>query len=148
MIGGTRIRLRLVHSQAPRLLRDRPQRKAWDLNPHDCHVALFSKQARLTVFGYLPLTRVDSSGIEPELLACRASVFPLDHEPASVERRGIEPRFPGCRPGVVPLDQHPVTSEAYLGIEPNLRPYQGRVLPEHLKAGVGDMGVEPNLSGL
>ena len=33
----------------------------------------------------------------------------------------------------------PLTSEAYLGIEPNLRPYRGRVLPEHL-CGRADAG--------
>ena len=30
------------------------ERKAWELNPHNFYVALFSKQARLTVSGYLP----------------------------------------------------------------------------------------------
>ena len=30
------------------------ERKAWELNPHNCSVALFSKQARQTVSGYLP----------------------------------------------------------------------------------------------
>ena len=30
------------------------ERKAWELNPHNYDVALFSKQARRTVSGYLP----------------------------------------------------------------------------------------------
>jgi hypothetical protein len=34
--------------------------KAWELNPHNCYVALFSKQARRTVSGYLP---IQASGI-------------------------------------------------------------------------------------
>lgn len=31
------------------------KRKAWELNPHNFNVALFSKQARRTVSGYLPI---------------------------------------------------------------------------------------------
>lgn len=30
------------------------ERKAWELNPHNFYVALFSKQARQTLSGYLP----------------------------------------------------------------------------------------------
>ena len=60
------------------------KRKAWDLNPHDpVGAARFSKPARRTVSGYLPIHSVDPLGIEPRSLACRASVVPLDYEPAS-----------------------------------------------------------------
>jgi hypothetical protein len=50
-----------------------------------------------------------------------------------VERRGIEPRLPGCKPSVFPLDQRPVSQEVRPGIKPDLRPYHGRVQPEHLQ---------------
>jgi hypothetical protein len=40
-----------------------------------------------------------------------------------------------------------MTPEAFSGIEPELRPYQRRVLPEHLKA-VAGTGVSPAVSGL
>jgi len=35
-------------------MEDPKKRKAWDLNPHGCDTALFSKPARRTVFGYFP----------------------------------------------------------------------------------------------
>ena len=52
-----------------------------------------------------------------------------------VDRRGFEPRFPGCKPSVLPLDEQPifVLQEVRPGIEPDLRPYHGRVLPKHLQ---------------
>ena len=62
------------------------KRKAWDLNPHDPRrVARFSKPARRAVSGYLPYVPcvVDPLGIGPRFPACRAGVFPLDHEPSS-----------------------------------------------------------------
>ena len=31
------------------------ERKAWELNPHNFYIALFSKQARRTISGYLPI---------------------------------------------------------------------------------------------
>jgi hypothetical protein len=40
-----------------------------------------------------------------------------------------------------------MTPEAFSGIEPDPRPYQRRVLPEHLKA-VAGTGVSPAVSGL
>lgn len=49
-----------------------------------------------------------------------------------VENSGVEPLFSVCRTEVIPLYEFP--SEAILGIEPNLRTYQVRVLPEHLTA--------------
>ena len=69
------------------------KRKAWDSNPHDPRgVARFSKPARQAVSGYLPYISVDPLGIEPGTdrprmaglvaPACRAGVFPLDHEPS------------------------------------------------------------------
>ena len=79
---------------------------------------------------------MDPPGIEPGLPACRAGVVPLDHEPVSslsVDRRGVEPRLSGCDPDVVPLDQQPIFQKVRPGIEPELRPYQGRVLPQHLQ---------------
>ena len=94
---------------------------------------------------------MDSPGVEPGSLACRASVVPLDYEPICVvERRGVEPRFPGCKPSVVPLDQRPIyLSEVRPGIEPGLRPYHRRVRPKHLQTNryqvIAD-GVEPSLS--
>ena len=67
-----------------------------------------------------------------------------------MERRGVEPRFPGCKPSVVPLDQRPIyLSEVRPGIEPGLRPYQGRVRPKHLQTNLQQMiadGIEPSLS--
>ena len=67
--------------------------------------------------------------------ACRAGVVPLDHDPVSlsVDRRGVEPRSSGCKPDVVPLDQQPRFQKVRPGIEPELRPYQGRVQPQHLQ---------------
>ena len=64
-----------------------------------------------------------------------------------VDRRGIEPRLPGCKPSVFPLDQRPFR-EVRPGIEPGPRPYQGRVLPEHLQTIVSVIpgGVEPPIS--
>ena len=50
-----------------------------------------------------------------------------------VDRRGVEPRFSGCKPDVVPLDQQPLFRKVRPGIEPEPRPYQGRVLPQHLQ---------------
>jgi hypothetical protein len=65
-----------------------------------------------------------------------------------VDRRGVEPRLPGCKPSVLPLNEQPFSPEVRPGIEPGLRPYQGRVLPEHLQtvASVFPGGVEPPIS--
>src|SRR5262245_56350268 len=68
------------------------KRKARDLNPHPLAGNRLSSAARPTVSGYLP--SMDSPGIEPEFPARQAGVFPLDHEPVTVDRRGLEPRFP------------------------------------------------------
>ena len=88
------------------------------------------------------LTAVDPPGIEPGLPPCHSGVFPLDHQPIrfSVDRMGVEP---GHRPkvgpptlqGSVAPDGMPARfiSEVRPGIEPGLRPYHGRVQPEHLQ---------------
>jgi hypothetical protein len=62
------------------------QRKARDLNPHSQQGDRLSRAARPTVSGYLP--GMDPPGIEPGLPACRAGVFPLDHEPHSTFQTG------------------------------------------------------------
>lgn len=46
---------------------------------------------------------------------------------------GIEPGLPACRADVVPLDHEPLFIRGRPGIEPELRPYQGRVQPQHLQ---------------
>ena len=100
-----------------------------------------SSAVRPTISGYLPYSSVDQPGVEPGLPACRAGVVPLDHKPISsrsVDRRGVEPRSSGCDPDVVPLDQQPLFREVRPGIEPEPRPYQGRVLPQHLQTAFVD----------
>ena len=131
----------------------------------------FSKAARPTVSGYLPLPLpVDPPGIEPArfsnrqgqhaaLASSRWTMSPC----CRVDRREIEPRFPACGASVVPLDQQPVSfsgpdggrtqhtdlarvsrhqrhagpfvvlQEVRPGIEPDLPPYHGGVLPKHLQ---------------
>ena len=65
------------------------ERKAWELNPHNYDVALFSKQARRTVSGYLPSfewSHRDSNEPLPQgkhCSPCHGDVFPLDHDPIS-----------------------------------------------------------------
>ena len=62
------------------------KRKAWDLNPHNSRgVARFSKPARRTVSGYLPLSVVEPPGIEPGFPVCRTGVFRLDHVPIALQ---------------------------------------------------------------
>lgn len=63
------------------------ERKARELNPHNCNVALFSKQARQTVSGYLPSFRWSHRNSNEPLpqgkhrSPCHGDVFPLDHDP-------------------------------------------------------------------
>ena len=45
------------------------ERKAWELNPHNYYVALFSKQARRTVSGYLPYVSSGVTEIRTRVLA-------------------------------------------------------------------------------
>ena len=83
---------------------------------------------------------MDPPGIEPGSPACRAGVVPLDHEPIdSVDRMGIEPNAPTLQKSVAPLGTcQPVFREVRPGIEPEPRPYRGRVLPQHLQTVVVD----------
>ncbi len=76
---------------------------------------------------------VDPPGIEPGLPACRAGVFPLDHEPISGP--------PGSRTPIAWVQTKRPTieraalyhSEVRPGIEPGLPPYHSGVPPKHLQ---------------
>ena len=70
----------------------------------------FSRAARPTVSGYLPICQWTHRESNPDSQTASLVSVPLDHEPVacSVDRRGVEPRSPGCKPGVFPLDQQPV----------------------------------------
>ena len=94
---------------------------------------------------------MDPPGIEPGSPACRAGVVPLDHEP--VRLSGPD----GNRTQRTDLAKvsrllgtcQPICREVRPGIEPGLRPYHGRVRPQHLQTiryqVIAD-GVEPSLS--
>jgi len=144
----TRTASYLVHSQAPRPLRDRSQRKAWDLNPHGGYAARFSKPARPTVFGYLPF-KWSAGESNPDFLGANQASSRWTSVPSfSVVWRGFEPltyRLPGM--SLSQLSYHPVANKAQVGIEPTSPAYQAGALPLSYQA-VGDMGVEPNVSSL
>jgi len=61
----------------------------------------------------------------------------LDHQPIrlSVDRMGVEPITPTLQGSVAPngMPARSLLSEVRPGVEPGLRPYHGRVLPEHLQ---------------
>ena len=101
----------------------RDQRKAGESNPKPGFPGNCLAGSFLSQFGYLP---------------------------SQWTGRGVEPRSPGCRPGIFPLDEPPMFStEVRSGVEPELRPYQGRVLPQHLQTdsfSVIPDGIEPSLS--
>ena len=84
------------------------KRKARDLNPHHLSVvARISSAARQTVSGYLPLlSGPKGNRTLPPIL--QGSVAPLEHS-------------------------SPFESEVRPGIDPGLRPYHRRVLPQHLQ---------------
>ena len=86
----------------------------------------------LSQFGYLPY-EVDPPGIEPGLPVCRTGVVPLDHEPIKWSAGESNPDYLGASQASSPLDERPITQEVRPGVEPGLRPYHGRVLPEHLQ---------------
>jgi hypothetical protein len=129
------------------------------LNPHSLSRALFSKQARRTVSGYLPF-QVDPPGIEPGSPARQAGVVPLDHEPllALSDKGVLPPKIKGSDPlksrGLTPLSDRAKwtagesnpdyrrampasslwTSSPFrvetVGIEPTTRCLQGIVAPQ------------------
>ena len=81
----------------------------------------------------LPSISVDPPGVEPGSPECRSGVFPLDHEPVvvSVDRMRVELIAPILQ-GSVASTEH-ASPEVRSGIEPDLPPYRGGVLPEHLQ---------------
>ena len=129
------------------------KRKARDLNPHDPKVARFSRPARRAVSGYLPYSfhRVESRGIEPRFPPCHSGVFPLDHEPVvAVDLIGVEPITPILQRSVASIGMQALRfQEVRSGIEPDLHPYHGCVLPRTLTDHVVRVipaGIEPALS--
>ena len=107
---------------------------------------------------------MDSPRIELGSPPRQGGVVPLDHEPIFLFQwtsRGVEPGtdWHGCQLVLLVAGQassrwtsSPIfmLREVRSGIEPELRPYQGRVLPQHLqtnfKTQVIPAGVEPALS--
>ncbi len=96
-----------IEPTCPRHSVEPTERKARELNPHDCFVALFSKQARQTVSGYLPSFEWSH----------RDSNSGFRHAMAMSSRWTMTPFH----------------AEVRSRIELDLRSYQERVLPEHLQ---------------
>ena len=76
---------------------------------------------------------VDRPGVEPGSPPRQGGVVPLDHQPVVVvDLMGVEPITPTLQGSVAPNGMQ-APQEVRPGIEPGLRPYHGRVLPEHLQ---------------
>ena len=113
------------------------KRKAWDLNPHDPKVARFSKPARRAVSGYLPYVfkcqwthRESNPDFQSaELVSSRWTMSPCHFSGPPGSRTPIT-WVQTKRLSVGPAAHH---REVRSGVEPDLRLYHGRVLPEHLQ---------------
>ena len=94
----------------------------------------FSSAARPTVSGYLPSLPVDRWGIEPGFPECKSGVFPLDHEPVfRADLMVVEPTPTHLAKVSRPQRHAARIPRGPPGIEPDLPPYQGGVLPKHLQ---------------
>jgi hypothetical protein len=111
------------------------KRKAWDSNPHDPQVARFSKPARQAVSGYLPNCQWTHRESNPdcqsaELESSRWTMSPCfcsgpDGNRTHHTDLARISRLPWYMPARV--------SEVRPGLEPDLPPYHGGVLPQHLQ---------------
>ena len=85
----------------------------------------------------LPSNSVDSPGIEPGLPPCHSGVFSLDHEPVQLVQ--LQWTAEELNPDLLVAGQvscrwtsSPFIAEVRPGVEPDLRPYHGRVPPKTL----------------
>ena len=126
-------------------------RKAWDLNPYPREEARISSAARLTVSGYLPYvcqwTHPESNWDcrHARAVSCRWTMSPCFFSGPDGNRTHHTDL---ARISRLPWYMPARLSEVRPGIEPGLRPYHGRVLPEHLQTVVSVIpaGIEPAVS--
>lgn len=108
-----------------------------------------SSAARQAVSGYLPFFSVDPPRVELGSPPRQGGVFPLDHEPvfSSGPPRSRTP-ITWVQAKCPAVERAARLREVRPGIEPDPRPYQGRVLPKHLQTVVSVIpgGIEPPIS--
>ena len=96
-------------------------------------MARISSAARQTVSGYLPYVS-GPTGNRTRISATPGRCRPVGPSARNqVDLIGVEPITPILQGSVAPNGMQARLSEVRPGIEPGLRPYHRRVLPEHLQ---------------